>query len=334
MEATKQQQRSSAGSAEQQQPRPGSLAAMKKKGRDRMSEEMQTTIIKDPYQVALDSKTCVQKATGLIYDRRMADHRCLWDEGYPECPERFTEVMRRCEELQLLERCEYIEPKAGTLDQVLLKHTVGQYETLEATSGSTNEQALEELSADYDAIYIHPSTFELSLLSVGCTVELVDRVISGKVQNGMAVIRPPGHHAMKSEYNGYCFFNNVAIAAQHALDSGDVKRILIVDWDVHHGQGTQQMFYDDPRVLYVSIHRYENGSFWPNLRESNFNYIGTGRGKGFNVNVPLNETGMTDADYLAVFQRLIVPIGLEVRKTHKNKSFLLFNDIILLEYLA
>lgn len=274
-----------------------------------------STIIKDPYQVALDSKSIMHKATGIIYDRRMADHCCLWDKNYPECPERFTEVMRRCEELKLLDRCQYIEPRSGTIDEVLLKHTVEQYETLEATSGSTNEEALENLSANYDAIFIHPTTFDLSLLSVGCTIELVDQIITGQVQNGMAVIRPPGHHAMKSEFNGYCFFNNVAIAAQHALEnhSQQVKRILIVDWDVHHGQGTQRMFYDDPRVLYVSIHRYENGNFWPNLRESNFDYIGRDKGKGFNVNVPLNETGMTDADYLAVFRQLIVPIGMEVR---------------------
>lgn len=292
-----------------------SLAAAKKKARDRMSEENSNNVVRevrDPYQSALDSKHVVRKATGLIYDRRMAEHRCLWDQGYPECPERFTEVMRRCEELKLLDRCEYITPRPGTMEEVLLKHTVEQYELLEATSGSTDEEALEEMSANYDAIFIHPSTFELSLLSVGCTIELVDRIVSGQIQNGMAVIRPPGHHAMKSEYNGYCFFNNVAVAAQHALENRDVKRILIVDWDVHHGQGTQQMFYDDPRVLYVSIHRYEQGRFWPNLRESNFNYIGTGKGQGFNVNVPLNEIGMTDADYLAVFRQLILPIGLEV----------------------
>ena len=269
-------------------------------------------IVKDPYQAALDAKRVTRKSTGLIYDRRMAEHRCLWDQNYPECPERFTEVMRRCEDLKLLDRCEYIAPRPGTLEEVLLKHTIEQYDVLKATSGSEDLEALEELSANYDAIYIHPSTFELSLLSVGCTIELVDKVLSGEIQNGMAVIRPPGHHAMKSEYNGYCFFNNVAVAAEHALENRNVKRILIVDWDVHHGQGTQQAFYDDPRVVYVSIHRYEHGNFWPNLREGNFNYIGEGRGRGFNVNVPLNTTGMTDADYLAIFQQLIVPIGVEV----------------------
>lgn len=116
---------------------------------------------------------------------------------------------------------------------------------------------------------------------------------------------------MAGEYCGYCFYNNVALAAAHALDAG-LGRILIVDWDVHHGQGTQQMFYDDPRVLYFSIHRYEHGTFWPNLRQSDFDYIGEGKGKGFNFNVPLNAVGMTDADYLAIFQKILLPVAYEV----------------------
>lgn len=117
---------------------------------------------------------------------------------------------------------------------------------------------------------------------------------------------------MKSEYNGYCFFNNVAIAAQHALDNRGLNRILIVDWDVHHGQATQRMFYNDPRVLYFSIHRYEHGMFWPNLRESDFDWIGEGVGKGFNFNLPLNKTGMTNADYLAIWQQILMPVAIEV----------------------
>lgn len=128
----------------------------------------------------------------------------------------------------------------------------------------------------------------------------------------MAIIRPPGHHAMKSEFNGYCFFNNVAIAAQLALDKHEVERILIVDWDVHHGQATQRMFYDDPRVLYFSVHRYEHGTFWPNLRESDYDYIGEHNGGGYNFNVPLNRTGMTNADYLAIFQQILLPVAIEV----------------------
>lgn len=183
---------------------------------------------------------------------------------------------------------------------------------------------------------------------------------------------------MRGEYCGYCFFNNVALAANHALSKG-VKRILIVDWDVHHGQATQQMFYNDPRwsmvnviypgksqrlvslefplvdcgyihhlghkvtiwcsrsefqvilpssfrVVYFSFHRYEHGTFWPNLRESNYDYIGEGPGRGFNFNIPLNKTGMTNADYLAVFHNVLLQMAYEVR-LQLNEYYYFFKPI-------
>lgn len=212
----------------------------------------------------------------------------------------------------MTERCERISARPATVAEVLLKHTQQHYDLLAATAGHADEQHLEEFSSRYDAIYVHPTTFELSLLAVGATCELLDAICGGRVQNGMAIIRPPGHHAMKAEFNGYCFFNNVAVAAQRALDRGDARRILIVDWDVHHGQATQRAFYDDPRVLYVSVHRYEHGTFWPNLRESNYDCVGEGAGAGRNINVPLNAIGMQNADYLAVWQQLLMPVAMEV----------------------
>lgn len=195
---------------------------------------------------------------------------------------------------------------------MLLKHTQEHFDLLKSTSHSSDEEQLEDLSSQFDAIYLHPTTFDLSLLAVGSTIELLDRILDGRCQNGMAVIRPPGHHAMKAEFNGYCFFNNVAVAAQRALDAGTAKRILIVDWDVHHGQATQRAFYDDPRVLYFSIHRYEHGTFWPNLRESDFDWVGEAAGVGYNFNVPLNAIGMTNGDYLAIWQQLLMPVAVEV----------------------
>ncbi|XP_067008201.1 histone deacetylase 6 isoform X1 [Anabrus simplex] len=267
--------------------------------------------VRDPYQTAREAKEIVRRPTGIIYDKRMVEHHCLWDPDYPECPDRFTRVLERCESLGLISRCLTITPREATESEILVKHTSEQIEILKATDGCTDEIFLEKLSSKYDAIYIHPSSYRLSLLSAGSAIELVDAICSKKVQNGMAIIRPPGHHAMKSEYCGYCFFNNVALAAHHALENCKMSRILIVDWDVHHGQATQQMFYDDPRVVYFSIHRYEHGSFWPNLRESNFNYIGTGKGTGYNFNIPLNKTGMKDADYLAVFQQVLLPMAYE-----------------------
>lgn len=254
----------------------------------------------------------IRGETGIIYDESMAKHCCLWDSSYPECPERFTSVINRCREMKLIERCKELTPRQATKDEILMVHTEEHFQKLEATKECLDEEGLEELSSKYDAIYIHPTTFDLSLLACGSTIELVDKILDGTVQNGMAIIRPPGHHAMKAEFNGYCFFNNVAIAAQHAIDNKGIKKILIVDWDVHHGQGTQRAFYDDPRVVYFSIHRFEHGTFWPNLRESDFDAIGEGAGEGRNINVPLNRVGMTNADYFAIFQQLLMPVAIEV----------------------
>nr|ACN94122.1 histone deacetylase 6 isoform B [Drosophila melanogaster] len=267
--------------------------------------------VTDIFQNAVNSKSLVRKPTALIYDESMSQHCCLWDKEHYECPERFTRVLERCRELNLTERCLELPSRSATKDEILRLHTEEHFERLKETSGIRDDERMEELSSRYDSIYIHPSTFELSLLASGSTIELVDHLVAGKAQNGMAIIRPPGHHAMKAEYNGYCFFNNVALATQHALDVHKLQRVLIIDYDVHHGQGTQRFFYNDPRVVYFSIHRFEHGSFWPHLHESDYHAIGSGAGTGYNFNVPLNATGMTNGDYLAIFQQLLLPVALE-----------------------
>ncbi|XP_065072844.1 histone deacetylase 6 isoform X1 [Ochlerotatus camptorhynchus] len=306
-------------------PNPISLAEVKKRGKLKMSSQQElggpdgTAIgsdqnvvqLKDIYSNAMSAIELVRGPTGLVYDEKFAEHRCLWDTGYPECPERFTRVVERCRQLGLVDRCKTVEPRMATEEEILTKHTPEQIEILKKSKGSEDVDGLEKLSSCYDAIFVHPSSYDCSLLASGSTIELVDAIVAGKVQNGMAIIRPPGHHAMKAEYNGYCFFNNVAIAAQHALDQLGLKKILVVDWDIHHGQGTQRMFYDDPRVLYFSVHRYECGKFWPNLRESDFDYVGEGPGLGYNFNVPLNRIGMTNGDYLAIWQQILLPVAME-----------------------
>ncbi|KAG7205673.1 hypothetical protein KM043_007623 [Ampulex compressa] len=267
--------------------------------------------VHDIYQKARDSYDTVRKETGLVFDWSMTEHECLWDLNYPECPDRLRSILQRCKALGLMDRCKEIEPRYAKDEEVLLKHTEEHVKILAATEKCTDNEKLESISSGYDAIFIHPSTYKQSLLAVGCTVDLVQNICKAEVQNGMAIIRPPGHHAMKFEYCGYCFFNNVAIAAQKALNDNLASKILIVDWDVHHGQATQQMFYEDPRVVYFSIHRYEHGKFWPNLRESDYDYVGEGLGKGYNFNVPLNKIGMTNADYIAIFQQVLLPMAYE-----------------------
>lgn len=186
--------------------------------------------VKDIYGNALSSLHMIRGETSVIYDDSMTQHYCLWDRNHPECPERFTSVMNRCRELKLFERCKTLKPRLATKEEVLMVHTDEQYELLKSTSECTDEEKLEDLSSNYDAIFINSMTFHLSLLACGSTIELVDSILDGECQNGMAIIRPPGHHAMKAEYNGYCFFNNVAVAAQHALENKGINKILIVDW--------------------------------------------------------------------------------------------------------
>ncbi|ESP03569.1 hypothetical protein LOTGIDRAFT_137337, partial [Lottia gigantea] len=248
--------------------------------------------------------------TGFLYDELMLQHQCEFDEKYPECPDRIRLPYERCKELGLIDRCVKIPTRYATEDQLLLQHTQDLLHTAQATTSySLDEQ--KQFSAANDSVYVNKKTYECALAACGCTIEGVEQIIKEKIRNCFVMVRPPGHHAMEDEFCGYCMFNNVAIATKYALEEFQLQRILIVDWDVHHGQGTQRMFYDDPRVLYFSIHRYEHGEFWPNLRESDYDYIGTGKGKGYNINVPLNKTGMTDSDYLAILQQILLPVAYE-----------------------
>uniref|UniRef100_A0A4W6EI16 Histone deacetylase 6 n=1 Tax=Lates calcarifer TaxID=8187 RepID=A0A4W6EI16_LATCA len=185
------------------------------------------------------------------------------------------------------------------------------YVDLMRSTQTISETELHALSEKYDSIYFHPETFQVSVLAVGSVLQLVDQVMTSDLRNGFAVIRPPGHHAQVNQASGYSVFNNVAIAARYAQTRHSVSRVLIVDWDVHHGQGIQYLFQEDPSVLYFSVHRYEQGSFWPHLPESDSRFVGSGRGEGRNINLPWNKTGMTDADYIAAFQQLLLPVAYE-----------------------
>ncbi|KAB7495237.1 Histone deacetylase 6 [Armadillidium nasatum] len=223
-----------------------------------------------------------RRKTGIIFDERMNEHYNPWDENFPEKPERLTAVLQRCKRIGPFLRIE------------------SQYKSVEECKN---------LTMKYEDVYINQKTFDASLLSAGCSLEITKRVLDGEVQNGMAIVRPPGHHAMNNAFCGFCIFNNAALSAHYALTR--VKRILIVDWDIHHGQGTQRMFYNDPRVLYVSSHRYENGKYWPHLRESNYDFCGEGKGRGYNINIPLNEIGMRNEDFLAYFHQVLLPVAYE-----------------------
>uniref|UniRef100_A0A671XGB8 Protein deacetylase HDAC6 n=1 Tax=Sparus aurata TaxID=8175 RepID=A0A671XGB8_SPAAU len=202
------------------------------------------------------------------------------------------------------------QPREATEEELLLAHMKHYVDLMKSTQMMT-ESELHTLSEKYDSVYIHPESFQVAVLAVGSVLQLVDRVVTSEIRNGFAVIRPPGHHAQSNESNGFSLFNNVAIAARYARTRHSVSRVLIVDWDVHHGQGIQYLFQEDPSVLYFSVHRYEGGSFWPHLPESDSQFVGSGRAEGTNVNLPWNQTRMTDADYITAFQQLLLPVAHE-----------------------
>ncbi|PRD32864.1 UNVERIFIED_CONTAM: Hdac6 [Trichonephila clavipes] len=249
--------------------------------------------------------------TGLIFDDRMAEHSCTWDPKHPEKPERYLSSMKKIKDYDLLQRCHIMPSRMANIEELKIAHSEEYIDKIKNSAGIENVNQFERFASKYDSIYLNSQSYDCALLAAGCTLELVSSVLQGSVRNGLAIVRPPGHHAAVQDACGYCFFNNVAIAAKHALEDCNLKRILIIDWDVHHGQATQRMFYNDPRVLYFSIHRYENGEFWPNLRESNFDFVGSHSAQGFNINVPLNCTGQGNAEYLAIFNNVLLPIAYE-----------------------
>ncbi|NXO14714.1 HDA10 deacetylase, partial [Oriolus oriolus] len=250
--------------------------------------------------------------TALIYDEEMTTHKLLWSDPICdiEVPERLSSSYEQLKSYRLVERCVHVPAREGSEEEILLVHSLEHLEVAKSTQ-TMNEEELKRVSENYDAFFFHPSTYRCARLAVGAALQLVDAVMSGKVRNGMALVRPPGHHSQRNAANGFCLFNNVAIAAEYAKLKYGLQRILIVDWDVHHGQGTQYIFEEDPSVLYFSWHRYEHQEFWPSLKESNYDAVGLGKGKGFNINLPWNKVGMGNSDYLAAFFHVLLPMAFE-----------------------
>ncbi|KAM4737526.1 histone deacetylase 6 isoform 2-T3 [Anableps anableps] len=256
------------------------------------------------------SSRSAASGTGLVYSEIFTRHQNLWDVSHVESPDRVTSIMSELRQQELLSRCVTVEPREATEEELLLAHTNLYVDAVRATQTMTQTE-LQSLSDRYDSVYLHPESFQVCVTAVGSVLQLVDRVLTSELRNGFAVIRPPGHHAQASQPNGFCVFNNVAIAARYAQKRHAVSRVLIVDWDVHHGQGIQYLFQEDPSVLYFSVHRYEGGAFWPHLQESDCSFVGSGRAEGRNINLPWNKTGMSDADYIAAFQQVLLPVAYE-----------------------
>ncbi|KAK5615430.1 hypothetical protein CRENBAI_001149 [Crenichthys baileyi] len=250
--------------------------------------------------------------TALLYDEEMTKYKLLWVD--PACkievPERLTVSYEALVRSGLSDRCISVPAREASDSEILLVHSEAYLEAVKKTPYMTLED-LKEFTLQFGDVYFHPNIYHCAKLASGSALQLVDSVMTGKVRNGIALVRPPGHHSMHGAANGFCVFNNVAIAARYAKQKYGVKRVLIVDWDIHHGQGVQYCFEDDPSVLYFSWHRYEHQNFWPNLRESDYDSVGKESGTGFNVNVPWNKVGMENSDYLSVFCHVLLPVAYE-----------------------
>ena len=235
--------------------------------------------------------------TGIVKDNRYMDH--IMDPGHPESPERLRVIYKILEEPEMEKILEEVKPRPATREELETNHTLTYIDLVASTEGKPYYRL------DMDTSTCAKS-YEAALWAVGGLLELIKAVMEGKLNNGFALVRPPGHHAERDRAMGFCLFNNVAIGAYYALKNYSLDRILLVDWDVHHGNGTQNSFYEDPKVLYFSTHRY--GFFYPGTGSAT--EVGKDKGLGFTVNVPLS-TGVSDSEYGNIFEKILKPIALE-----------------------
>lgn len=257
-----------------------------------------------------DSGKTVIGGTGVVYDAVMVEHRNETDINHPECPDRIVRIWDALISRGYVNRCVRIHSRNATQEEITLVHSKDHWDCISGLPSLSSEELFQK-AMDLDSIYLNKGTFPTALMCAGCVVELTEAVVTGKVKNGIAVTRPPGHHAEREEPKGFCFFNNVPIAIRHVQKKCGVKKVLVVDWDVHHGQATQHIFYEDPSVLYISIHRFDHGFFYPGLQDGNSHFVGDGSGKGYNINVPWNKSGMGDGDYIAAFNHVVLPVAYE-----------------------
>jgi len=237
--------------------------------------------------------------TGIVKDHRYLDH--VMDPGHPESPERLKVIYRMLEEPEMKGILKEVSPRPATRKELEMIHTPSYIDLVEKTAGKPH------FRLDMDTSTCAKS-YDTALLAAGGLLELIKDVMEGRLDNGFALVRPPGHHAEADRAMGFCLFNNVAVGARFATQNFFLERVLIVDWDVHHGNGTQNSFYEDPKVLYFSTHRY--GFFYPGTGSAN--ELGKGKGLGFTVNVPLS-TGAGDSEYGNIFEKFLKPIALEYR---------------------
>jgi acetoin utilization deacetylase AcuC-like enzyme len=231
-----------------------------------------------------------QRGVEVIADPRYREHR--GPQGHPERPERLLAVDQALEAFgpALVRR----KPRPASPEELLAVHARAHVDHVRRAA----EAGAGQLDPD---TYVSRASHDVALLAAGGSVDLALRIARGETRYGFAAVRPPGHHAEADRPMGFCLFNNAAIAARAVQREAGVERVALIDWDVHHGNGTQHTFEADPSVLYVSTHQFP---FYPGTGAAD--EIGVGRGEGATLNVPL-PAGCGDAEYVGIFQRVLVP---------------------------
>jgi acetoin utilization deacetylase AcuC-like enzyme len=231
--------------------------------------------------------------TGLVTDPAFLAH----DTGptHPESPQRLEAITRRLNESDLKEQL--VRLPAPRVDRKWLE-TVHTSRHVDRVAQAMPEQGHAYLDADTP---VSPGSYRAALQAVGGTLAAIDAVMENRIANAFCAVRPPGHHAEPSRAMGFCLFNNVAVGARYVQQRHGLLRVLILDWDVHHGNGTQAAFYDDPSVLYVSLHQYP---WYPGTGSAE--EVGTGPGEGYTLNLPM-AAGLGDDEYLKAFDLRIRP---------------------------
>lgn len=268
--------------------------------------------------------------TGLTYDSLMLKHQCMCGNysNHPEHGGRLQSIWARLQETGLAGRCERVHARKATLEEIQTCHT--EAHALFFGTSPLNRQKIDPhklaklpiknfvimpctgLGVDSDTSWNELHTGAAARMAAGCAIELAMKVGAGEIKNGFAIVRPPGHHAEIQQAMGFCFFNNIVIAAKLVQKQLKLDKVLILDWDIHHGNGTQQMTYTDPHILYLSLHRHDNGNFFPGTGAPQ--EVGEDDGIGFNVNIAFSGSlnpPMSDSEYLAAFRTMVMPIARE-----------------------
>ena len=232
--------------------------------------------------------------TGLIRDDLYLEH--ITEDFHPEHPDRLRAIYAALEDPQIQDQTARLQPREATAEEIQWIHTESYYQTIESTRDCGH------LQLDPDT-HVSSQSYRTAKLAAGGLCVLIDAVCSGEMKNGFALVRPPGHHAEAGRGMGFCIYNNVAIAARYAQHRGIAQRVLIVDWDLHHGNGTQHTFESDPTILYFSSHQFP---YYPGTGRPD--EVGKGEGKGYTINVPL-PGGLGDGDFIRIYEEVLEPIA-------------------------